>query len=82
MSAGGVRHALKIAIKKSKIKDINLHILRHSFASHSLEDGMNIRTLQDIMGHSSMKTTMIYLHVSEIPLFKGFSPFDNWEEMP
>lgn len=82
MSAGGIRHALKMAIKKSKIKNINLHILRHCFASHSLEDGMNIKTLQEILGHSSMKTTMIYLHVSEVPLFKGFSPLDKWEEMP
>jgi len=56
-------------------------LLNLCFASHSLEDGMNLRTLQDILGHSSIKTTMIYLHVSEIPLFKGFSPFDNWEDM-
>ncbi len=81
LSKGGIRHALKTAIKKGGTKEINLHILRHSFASHCLEDGMNIRTLQDILGHSSLKTTMIYLHVSEIPLFKGFSPFDNWEDM-
>ena len=56
--------------------------LRHCFASHALEDGMNMRTLQDILGHQSMKTTMIYLHVSEVPLYKGFSPFDNWEDLP
>ena len=61
---------------------MTLHILRHSFASHALEDGMNLRTLQDIMGHSSIKTTMVYLHVSDIPLFKAFSPLDKWEAMP
>lgn len=82
MTASGLRHALKMAVKKAGIKKINLHILRHCFASHALEDGMNIRTLQEILGHRSMKTTMIYLHVSEVPLFKGFSPFDNWEKKP
>ena len=82
LSRGGLRHALTSAIKKSGIKKITLHILRHSFASHALEDGMNLRTLQDIMGHSSIKTTMVYLHVSDIPLFKAFSPLDKWEAMP
>jgi len=82
MTASGLRHALKMAVKKAGIKKINLHILRHCFASHALEDGMNIRTLQEILGHQSLKTTMIYLHVSEVPLFKGFSPFDNWEVKP
>lgn len=79
MTAGGLRHALKRANKKAGIKDVNLHILRHCFASHALEDGMNISTLQYILGHKSLKTTMIYLHVSEVPLSKGFSPYDNWE---
>ena len=79
MTASGLRHALKMANKKSGIKEINHHILRHCFASHALEDGMNISTLQYILGHKSLKTTMIYLHVSEIPLSKGFSPLDNWE---
>lgn len=79
MTASGLRHALKMSIKKSDIKEINLHILRHCFASHALEDGMNISTLQYILGHKSLKTTMVYLHVSEIPLSKGFSPYDNWE---
>lgn len=82
MTASGLRHALKMAVKKAGIKQINLHILRHCFASHALEDGMNIRTLQEILGHRSLKTTMIYLHVSEVPLLKGFSPFDNWEKKP
>jgi site-specific recombinase XerD len=79
MTASGLRHALKMANKKAGIKAINLHILRHCFASHALEDGMNISTLQYILGHKSLKTTMIYLHVSEVPLSKGFSPYDNWE---
>jgi len=79
MSAGGLRHALIKAVKQSGIKkDINLHILRHCFASHALEDGINIRTLQELLGHASIQTTMIYLHVSDVPLYKAFSPFDKW----
>lgn len=81
MSAGGLRHILTNAVNLSGLKKyVNLHILRHCFASHSLEDGMNIKTLQAVLGHSDIKTTMIYLHVSEIPLFKAFSPFDNWNK--
>jgi site-specific recombinase XerD len=79
MSLGGIRHALLMAIKKSKLKrHVNLHILRHCFASHALEDGLNIKTLQYLLGHQSVLTTMIYLHVSDVPLSKAFSPLDNW----
>lgn len=80
MSHAGLRHALLLAIKNSGIKRrVNLHILRHCFASHALEDGMNIKTLQYLLGHNSVLTTMIYLHVSDVPLSKAFSPLDNWK---
>ena len=80
MSPAGLRHAMTEAAKKAAIaRNINLHILRHCFASHALEEGMNIKTLQYLMGHSSVHTTMIYLHVSEVPLEKAFSPLDKWE---
>jgi integrase/recombinase XerD len=79
MSLGGIRHALEQAVKRTDIeKRVNLHILRHCFASHALEDGLNIKTLQYLLGHQSINTTMIYLHVSEVPLSKAFSPLDNW----
>lgn len=81
MTAGGLRHALSAAVKRAGIKkDVNLHILRHCFASHALEEGMNLKTLQYLLGHSSIKTTMIYLHISEVPLSKAFSPLDAWEK--
>ena len=81
MTAGGLRHALTSAVKRAGInKEVNLHILRHCFASHALEEGMNLKTLQYLLGHSSIKTTMIYLHISEVPLSKAFSPLDAWEK--
>lgn len=81
MTAGGLRHALIAAVKRACIKkDVNLHILRHCFASHALEEGINLKTLQYLLGHSSIKTTMVYLHISEVPLSKAFSPLDAWEK--
>lgn len=81
MSTAGLRHALNDAAKRAAItRNVNLHILRHCFASHALEEGMNIKTLQHLMGHSSINTTMVYLHVSEVPLEKAFSPLDRWEQ--
>jgi integrase/recombinase XerD len=52
----------------------------HIGASHALEDGMNIKSLQQLLGHSSIQTTMIYLHVSEVPLKGTFSPLDHLEQ--
>jgi len=82
MTPSGLGHALKMANKKSGVKKANLHMLRHCFASHALEDGMNIKTLQYLMGHASIETTMRYIHISEIPISKGFSPLDTWESIP
>jgi len=80
MSNEGLRHALDAAVKKAGIRNqVNMHVLRHCFATHSLEHGMNIKTLQYLMGHSSVQTTMIYLHISEVPLEHAFSPLDKWE---
>lgn len=53
------RAAIKAGIKK----DISPHILRHSFATHMLEKGINLKRLQIILGHTSMKTTSVYLHL-------------------
>ncbi len=66
MSQELLRYIMAKALGRSGIqKEVTLHTLRHCFASHSLEDGMNIRSLQQLLGHASLESTMIYLHVSE-----------------
>ena len=54
-----------------------MHTLRHSFATHLLEDGINIQSIQKALGHSDMRTTMVYLHVAQIQPKLPHSPLDS-----
>lgn len=80
ISQAAIRHALVAARKRSGItREVTMHVLRHCFATHALEHGLNIKRLQILLGHSTLQTTLIYLQVSEIPPSKDFSPLDIWE---
>ena len=72
-----LQNVLKQAIVKCQIKKpVSLHWLRHSYATHLLENGTDLRYIQEILGHSSSKTTEIYTHVSTKNIQKIISPFD------
>ena len=69
---------LKQALQKAgNKKPVTLHWLRHSFATHLLESGTDLRYIQELLGHSSSKTTEIYTHVSTKSLQQIKSPFDD-----
>ncbi len=57
-------------------RKVTVHTLRHSFATHMLENGVNIRVLQELLGHADVKTTKIYTHVMQRDINKIDSPLD------
>ncbi|MFN4993787.1 MAG: site-specific tyrosine recombinase/integron integrase [Bacteroidota bacterium] len=76
--ARSLQQVLKRAIAQAGItKPVTLHWLRHSYATHLLEGGTDLRYIQEILGHSSSKTTEIYTHVSTRNLQNIISPFDD-----
>jgi len=77
-SVRGLSWVFRENLKKTSItKPVNLHSLRHSYATHLLEDGLNIVTVKELLGHSAIVTTMIYLHVAQCDLVKAHSPLDT-----
>ena len=75
---GTLQKAFKTAVRASGIsKDASIHTLRHSFATSLIESGCDIRTIQELLGHSDLSTTMIYTHVARKNKLGVKSPFDS-----
>jgi integrase/recombinase XerD len=80
LTVRSVQRVVKRAAQAAGIsKDVTTHTLRHSFATHLLEGGTNLRIIQELLGHQSARTTQIYTHVATSALESVRSPLDNLE---
>lgn len=78
LSIRSVEHIMEHAIKNAGIqKKVTVHSLRHSFVTHLLEAGTDLRYIQELLGHKSSKTTEIYTHVSDRDIRRIRSPLDD-----
>lgn len=77
-SQRGVQCVVKQAFKQAGIlKDVHVHTLRHTYATHLLEDGMDIMSVKELLGHQNIETTILYLQVAQLPKQRLFSPLDT-----
>ncbi len=80
-SIKGLSWVMRQTLKRTNIsKQVSLHSLRHSYATHLLEDGVNIVSVKKLLGHANITTTMIYLHVAQCPIVVDHSPLDTLYE--
>jgi integrase/recombinase XerD len=79
MSHSGIQFLLKQAVRRAGINKtgICLHTLRHSYATHLLEDGLDIISIKELLGHERIETTLVYLHVANYTRHQKMSPLDT-----
>jgi integrase/recombinase XerD len=80
-SRSSISQILRTSVLKTGIKKrISVHTLRHSFATHLLEGGVNLRYIQSLLGHGSSKTTEIYTHITTRGFDQIVNPLDKFEK--
>lgn len=78
LSQRGTQWVVYQAVKRAGIrKEVHTHTLRHSYATHLLEQGVNILTIKELLGHAHIETTMVYLHIAKPSAQTVFSPLDT-----
>ena len=78
MGERSIQYVINEAVKKTTIqKEVSMHTLRHSFATHLLEDGVDIYSIQRLLGHADIRTTIVYLHVAQVIPKVAHSPLDS-----
>ena len=78
LTTRNIQKIVQKAAKNANLnKDVHVHTIRHSFATHLLEGGVDIRKIQVLLGHSSLNTTQLYTHISSSQLKQIKNPLDN-----
>ena len=78
LGRSAVQQSFRLALKKAGIiKDVSVHSLRHTYATHLLEQHVDIVTIKELLGHANIETTMMYLHVAKVSRITAHSPLDR-----
>ena len=78
MGQRSIQYIISEALQKTAIqKAVSMHTLRHSYATHLLEDGVDIHSIQHLLGHADLIQTLVYLHVAQVKSKPAHSPLDT-----
>lgn len=78
MGERSIQYVINEALQKTGIKkSVSMHTLRHSFATHLLEDGLDLHSIQRLLGHTDIRTTLVYIHIAQVKTKLAHSPLDT-----